>query len=56
MGVVAHSPPNFAANEASFGPAFGPGPVHHYAGTPPNGAASGGTGFTASLNGLNQAV
>jgi hypothetical protein len=56
MGVSANSPPNFTATEASFGPAFGPGPIHKYAGTPPNGAASGGTGFTASLNGLNQAV
>jgi len=56
MGVAANSPPNFAATEASFGPAFGPGPVHTYAGTPPAGAASGGSGFVGSLNGLNQAV
>ncbi|KAF5505140.1 N amino acid transport system protein [Colletotrichum siamense] len=56
MGVVAHSPPNFAATKASFGDAFGPGPIHTYAGTPPNGMASGGSGFSASLNGLNQAV
>ncbi|TDZ13769.1 N amino acid transport system protein [Colletotrichum orbiculare MAFF 240422] len=56
MGVVAHSPPNFAATKASFGDAFGPGPVRTFAGTPPDGLASGGTGFMASLNGLNQAV
>ncbi|KAL0943172.1 transmembrane amino acid transporter family protein [Colletotrichum truncatum] len=56
MGVVAHSPPNFAATNASFGDAFGPGPIHTYAGTPPDGMASGGSGFSASLNGLNQAV
>ncbi|OLN88986.1 N amino acid transport system protein 6 [Colletotrichum chlorophyti] len=56
MGVVAHSPPNFAATQASFGDAFGPGPVVTYAGTPPPGAASGGSGFLGSMNGLNQAV
>ncbi|KAH6711122.1 transmembrane amino acid transporter protein-domain-containing protein [Leptodontidium sp. 2 PMI_412] len=56
MGVAANSAPNFVATEASFGSDFGPGPIHTYAGTPPNGKASGGTGFTASLNGLNQAV
>lgn len=56
MGVVAHSPPNFAATRASFGDAFGPGPIRTFAGTPPDGFASGGTGFSASLNGLNQAV
>lgn len=56
MGVVANSPPNFEATKASFGDAFGPGPIHRYAGTPPNGMASGGDGFTGSLNGLNQAV
>src|SRR4051812_46771752 len=60
MGVVANSPPNFKAITASFGgpdgTLFAPGPIKKYAGTPPNGAATGGTGFTASLNGLNQAV
>jgi hypothetical protein len=56
MGVAANSPPNFKATEASFGPDFGPGPIHRYAGTPPSGEASGGNGFTGSLNGLNQAV
>jgi hypothetical protein len=55
MGVVAHSPPNFAAVHAS-NTAFGPGPVKTYAGTPPAGGATSGSGFTASLNGLNQAV
>ncbi|KAF6828409.1 transmembrane amino acid transporter family protein [Colletotrichum musicola] len=56
MGVVAHSPPNFTATRASFGDAFGPGPIRTFAGTPSDGLASGGTGFSASLNGLNQAV
>jgi hypothetical protein len=56
MGVAANSPPNFTATAASFGPSFGPGPVHTYAGQPPAGMASGGVGFVASLNGLNQAV
>ncbi|EHK97262.1 putative N amino acid transport system protein [Glarea lozoyensis 74030] len=56
MGVAANSPPNFSATQKSYGDDFGPGPIHRYAGTPPDGAASGGTGFTASLNGLNQAV
>lgn len=56
MGVAANSPPNFAATQASYGDAFGPGPVHTYAGQPPTGMASGGEGFVASLNGLNQAV
>jgi hypothetical protein len=56
MGVVANSPPNYATVQASFGDTFGPGPIHRYAGTPPDGAATGGDGFTGSLNGLNQAV
>ncbi|KAE9365930.1 amino acid transporter-like protein [Stipitochalara longipes BDJ] len=56
MGVAANSPPNYATAEASFGANFGPGPVHTYAGTPPAGMASGGSGFVGSLNGLNQAV
>jgi hypothetical protein len=56
MGVAANSPPNFKTTQASFGEAFGPGPIHRYAGTPPDGAASGGSGFVGSLNGLNQAV
>lgn len=56
MGVVANSPPNFTATANSFGSSFGPGPIHKYAGTPPDGMASGGSGFVGSLNGLNQAV
>ncbi len=56
MGVVAHSPPNFPATQASFGDDYGPGPIFKYAGTPPDGMASGGSGFVGSLNGLNQAV
>ncbi|RDW89012.1 putative N amino acid transport system protein-1 [Coleophoma cylindrospora] len=56
MGVSANSAPNFAATQSSFGDSFGPGPIHRYAGTPPNGMASGGNGFVGSLNGLNQAV
>jgi hypothetical protein len=56
MGVSANSIPNFPTLVSSYGPNFGPGPVHRYAGIPPNGMATGGTGFTASLNGLNQAV
>jgi amino acid permease len=54
--LEATSPPNFAVVEATFGPDFGPGPIKTYAGTPPAGMASGGVGFVASLNGLNQAV
>lgn len=56
MGVVANSPPNYATVEASFGDAFAPGPIERYGGTPPSGKATGGDGFTGSLNGLNQAV
>jgi hypothetical protein len=56
VGVVVQYPPNFKATQASFGDNFGPGPVRTFAGTPPDGFASGGTGFVASLNGLNQAV
>ncbi|CAG8978706.1 hypothetical protein HYALB_00004689 [Hymenoscyphus albidus] len=56
MGVVANNAPNFTAVESSFGPEFAEGPIHKYAGTPHDGAATGGSGFTASLNGLNQAI
>ncbi|KAM3069209.1 hypothetical protein ACMFMG_010726 [Clarireedia jacksonii] len=56
MGVAANSPPNYATLSASYGPEFGSGPVHRYAGTPPAGKATGGDGFVGSLNGLNQAV
>ncbi|KAG9239710.1 putative N amino acid transport system protein [Amylocarpus encephaloides] len=55
MGVATHSEPNYSAVQASYGEQF-TGPVKTYAGTPPNGAATGGEGFVASLNGLNQAV
>lgn len=51
-----HYPPNFKATVASFGEEFGPGPIRTFAGAPPDGYASGGKGFVASLNGLNQAV
>ncbi|KAM7187541.1 Transmembrane amino acid transporter domain containing protein [Rhypophila sp. PSN 637] len=56
MGVAANSLPNFKATMASFGEAFAPGPILTFAGTPPAGLASGGSGFIGSLNGLNQAV
>ena len=56
MGVAANSLPNFKATVASFGESFGPGPIVKFAGTPPDGFASGGSGFVGSLNGLNQAV
>lgn len=56
MGVSANSPPNLAAIHLSTPDFDITQPVTKYAGTPPNGAATGGTGFTASLNGLNQAV
>ncbi|KAI1386012.1 transmembrane amino acid transporter protein-domain-containing protein [Hypoxylon trugodes] len=47
--------PNYAAIEASFG--MPPGePIQTFAGTPPPGLTTGGTGFVASLNGLNVAV
>ncbi|KAK3323000.1 transmembrane amino acid transporter family protein [Apodospora peruviana] len=55
MGVAANYAPNYAATEASFGFAEGP-PIVKFAGTPPDGFASGGSGFIGSLNGLNQAV
>lgn len=57
MGLVAHYPPNFAALSASFGPDFGiPAPIQTFAGTPPIGLATGGSGFIASVNGAMQAV
>lgn len=56
MGVAANSPPNLSAVHASTPDFDITNPVTKYAGTPPDGAATGGTGFTASLNGLNQAV
>lgn len=51
-----HYPPNVKATESTFGKDFGPGPILTFAGQPPPGLASGGEGFVASLNGLNQAV
>jgi hypothetical protein len=56
MGVAANTIPNYQAAENSFGPNFAEGPIHRFAGTPPDGMASGGSGFLGSLNGLNQAV
>lgn len=56
MVLMAKDPPNFIVTAHAYGPTFGPGPIHTYAGSPPPGMASGGTGFVASLNGLNQAV
>ncbi|KAK2602863.1 hypothetical protein N8I77_009365 [Diaporthe amygdali] len=57
MGLVANYPPNFGALAASFGPDFGiPGPIQTFAGTPPDGLATGGSGFVASVNGAMQAV
>jgi hypothetical protein len=56
MGVAANSAPNIAAVQASTPDFDTTQPVHRYAGTPPDGAATGGSGFVGSLNGLNQAV
>jgi hypothetical protein len=56
MACAANFAPNYQAVEASFGPTFAEGPIHRYAGTPPDGAATGGSGFMGSMNGLNQAV
>jgi hypothetical protein len=56
MGVAANSAPNVAAVQASTPDFDVTQPVHRYAGTPPDGAATGGSGFVGSLNGLNQAV
>ncbi|PHH59624.1 hypothetical protein CDD81_2809 [Ophiocordyceps australis] len=56
MGVVAHSPPNFKATQASYGKEFGPGPIRTFTGTPPDGLASGGNGMIATFNGMNSAV
>ncbi|KAI1341343.1 transmembrane amino acid transporter protein-domain-containing protein [Xylariaceae sp. FL0016] len=47
--------PNYEAVEASFG--LSPNmPIRTFAGTPPPGLATGGSGFIGSLNGLNVAV
>ncbi|ORY61708.1 amino acid transporter-like protein [Pseudomassariella vexata] len=53
MGVDANNPPNYKAVEASFG-LVNDMPITTYAGTPP--ITSGGIGFMATINGLNQAV
>ncbi|KAI8626759.1 transmembrane amino acid transporter [Xylariaceae sp. FL1651] len=55
-GVVAKSPPNFVSTVAQYGPSFGPGQVIKFVGLPPDGLASGGSGFVGVFNGLNQAV
>jgi hypothetical protein len=56
MGVIAHSPPNFEATEASYGENFVEGPIKTYGGFPPEGMASGGDGLIGAMNGVNQAV
>lgn len=57
MGLVAKCPPNYSALSASFGPNFGiPAAIQTFAGTPPNGWATGGSGFVAFVNGALQAV
>ena len=56
LGVVANSEPNYATVQASFGDKFAKGPIRTFAGTPPDGFATGGSGFVGSLNGLNQAI
>ncbi|KAF3761947.1 hypothetical protein M406DRAFT_266940 [Cryphonectria parasitica EP155] len=54
MGLVAHFAPNYAAIEASFG--LPPGPIQTFAGTPPDGLKTGGTGSSAGINAASQAV
>ncbi|PMD66955.1 transmembrane amino acid transporter [Hyaloscypha bicolor E] len=56
MGVIAHSPPNFEATQASFGDNFVEGPIRTFAGFPPEEYASGGKGLIAAMNGINQCV
>jgi hypothetical protein len=56
MGVIAHSPPNFDATQASFGDNFVEGPIRTFAGFPPEEYASGGKGLIAAMNGINQCV
>lgn len=58
MAVSAHSGPYITAVESSFGDAIADYslPIQTFAGTPPAGFASGGSGFIGSMNGLNQAV
>ncbi|KAK8130884.1 hypothetical protein PG984_007322 [Apiospora sp. TS-2023a] len=56
MGVAANYAPNYNAVMATFGPQWKPGPIVTFAGTPPDGFATGGTGFVATVNGVNQAL
>lgn len=53
IAVIAILPPDFSTLVKSFGPELGSGPIHRYAGMPPDGMKTGGTGFTAFTNGLN---
>ena len=57
MGLAANYGPNYNAVIATFGPKWGEEvPISTFAGTPPDGFATGGTGFVASVNGVNQAL
>jgi hypothetical protein len=56
MVTAATSAPNFSTLVQAYGAKFGSGPIHHYAGTPPDNMAAGGTGFLASLSGISQAA
>ncbi|KAK8069401.1 transmembrane amino acid transporter protein-domain-containing protein [Apiospora phragmitis] len=56
MGLAANYAPNYNAVMATFGPQWEPGPIVTFAGTPPDGFATGGTGFVATVNGVNQAL
>ncbi|KAK7976525.1 hypothetical protein PG989_014988 [Apiospora arundinis] len=57
MGVAAKYGPNYNAVVATFGPQWEAGPpIVTFAGTPPDGFATGGTGFVATVNGVNQAL
>ena len=56
MGLAANYAPNFDAVMASFGPQWAPGPIATFASTPPAGFTTGGTGFVAAVNGLNQTM
>ncbi|KAK8018150.1 transmembrane amino acid transporter protein-domain-containing protein [Apiospora marii] len=56
MGVAANYAPNYNAVMATFGPQWKPGPIVTFAGTPPDGFATGGKGFVATVNGVNQAL
>ncbi|KAK8084681.1 hypothetical protein PG997_005952 [Apiospora hydei] len=56
MGLAANYGPNYSTVMATFGPEWEPGPIMTFAGTPPDGFATGGTGFVAAVNGVNQAL